>query len=73
MFVTSYRPSQLQTHILKVTNQARWPFGKIKDTFLKKKKRDTVDLLYYANNHGDLCYTGQKYEGVGIEDLRSES
>lgn len=30
-------PLQHQTHILKVTNQDRWPFGKIKDTFLKKR------------------------------------
>lgn len=42
VFVTSYRPSQLQTHILKVTNQARWPFGKIKDTFLKKKETPLI-------------------------------
>lgn len=29
-------PSNIR-HILKVTNQARWPIGKIKDTFLKKR------------------------------------
>lgn len=35
--------------------------------------------MYYANNHGDLCYRGQKYGGVEqgfgwtSRDLRSES
>lgn len=50
---TSYHPSSIR-HILKVTNQARWPFGKIKDMFLKKR----FNFSYNANGHGDLCYRG---------------
>lgn len=41
--VTSYRSPQHQTHILKVTNQARWPLEKIKDMFLKKE----TPLIYH--------------------------
>lgn len=47
--VTSCCSSQHQTRILKVTNQARWPFRKIKDTFLKK--RHVWFIVFY------LCYS----------------
>lgn len=52
-------PAQHHGHILKVTNQARWPFGKIKDTFLKKE----TSLIYHADSCGDLCNKGAALRG----------
>lgn len=55
-------PSQHSTHRLKVTNQARWPHGKIKDTFqrTKKKERKKEPPLIYCNP--TIAVAGQQEE-----------
>lgn len=60
-------PFQHQTHIVKVTYQARWPFGKIRDTLLKKE----TPLIYHMRpvamvisategQHGEVMQRGSR-------------
>lgn len=56
-------PSQHWTHRLKVTNQARWPHGKIKDTFQRTKKKEKEKKeppLIYCNP--TIAVAGQQEE-----------